>query len=99
MKPEFQEYLQGIGVEGAFLERADEILAQYEALVPDLLAVASLFVSDSVDEEGKRRYGSLWLFTPDAMLEAKEFLEKTEIDLAPLASGCVHWVISTRSFS
>jgi len=99
MRTEFQEYLREIGVEGAFLERADAILAHFEVLVPDLVAEATLFVSDRIDEEGKRRYASLWLFTAEAMMEAKEFLEKVDIDFAPLTNGCVYWVINTRSFS
>lgn len=98
MREEFRTYLLSIGLEGPFFERCEEIVALYERLLPEQVREASIFVSDYVDEENRRRYEGLWLISSTMMMEAKDFLNSDDVDVAPLASGIRYWRITKKDF-
>lgn len=81
MKKDHVEYLEAIGITEKFLARVEAVLAQYEKLhgpVEDAL----LFVSHFFDKESVCHYEGLWLFLPGIMMEAKDFLDKDDLDFA-----------------
>ena len=82
MKNEFVDYLNEVGITDLFQDKAKEAYLFYEKLYPD--AILDLFVSEYIDEEGKRQYENLWFFTSSIFMEAKQFLAEDNFDAAPI---------------
>ena len=78
----FESYFDVIGLDGAFREKANEIIDFYEGLYPGQMK--SIFISEYVDSEGNRHYENLWLFTDTLSFEAKNFLREDRFDSATI---------------
>ena len=96
MKEAFKEYLVNIGITDLFFEKAEAVIAFYEELYPDQLE--NIFVSEYVDDEGKRHYDNMWLFTKDLACEAKAFLTRDEFDVASFGNKVEHWIVKKESY-
>lgn len=96
MKTEFIEYLNEIGITGLFQDRAIEIFSFYNKLYPD--SIQDIFVSEFMDEEGKRQYENIWFFTSTSMMEAKQFLTEDSFDEAPYVKKIKHWIIEKKEY-
>ena len=80
MKEEFNEYLKSLEATAVVSERVEKILEIYSQLI-DKLDVREIFVSEDVNKEKKREWRSLFFFTDDYMLEAKNFVSDTYLDI------------------
>ena len=96
MKKEFVEYLNSIGITGLFQDRAQEISSFYEKITADTMQ--DIFVSEYVDEEGRRQYENLWLFTSSAIFEAKLFLTTDDFDGTPYTKKIKYWKIAKKDY-
>jgi len=82
VKDQFLKYLKGIYLTDVLIHRIDQIIKEYEHLCPD--EIIDIFVSDYVKEDGSREYESLWLFSGNYTMEAKEFVNKDDYDITPI---------------
>ena len=96
MKSEFVDYLNEIGVTALFQDKANEIYSFYDKLYPD--SIQDIFVSEYIDEEGKRQYENLWFFTSTIFMEAKQFLTEDNFDAAPYIKKFKHWTIEKKDY-
>jgi hypothetical protein len=96
MKNEFLEYLNSIGITGLFQERAQAIYSFYEKIIADTMQ--DIFVSDYVNEEGRRLYENLWFFTSSAVFEAKQFLTTDDFDGMPYTKKVKYWRIVKKDY-
>lgn len=96
MKKDFAQYLNGIGIVDLFYERAELVLQFYENLYPN--EIEDLFVSEYIDNEGKRQYESLWFFSSRLAMEAKYFLAGDNFDATPVLERIKYWGLQKTEF-
>ena len=96
MKPEHVKYLNDIGITDLFEDKAKAIYSFYNKIYPD--SIQDIFVSEYIDEEGKRQYENLWFFTSTAFMESKNFLTEDNIDAAPYSKKFRHWTIEKKEY-
>jgi hypothetical protein len=72
MKTEFDQYLKKIGISELFYERSERVVEGVAKFMGE--GILDIFVSDYIDNEGKRHYEDLLLFTENIIVEAKQFL-------------------------
>ena len=80
MKNEFVEYLEFLGVTPVVSERVAKVLEIYSQLFKKL-DVREIFLSEDVNREKEREWRSLILFTDNYILEAKNFLSHTDLEI------------------
>lgn len=83
MNKNFMSYFDAIGLTETLRERIETIFEFYRMLCPeDILRV---FISDYINQDGTRVFASLWFFSKNYLMEAKEFATKDDFDLAVLS--------------
>jgi hypothetical protein len=90
MKAAFKDYINSIGITGGIEERVQNIISQYEILLP-AKEVLDIFVSDYFSEDGNRNFDSLWLFFDDCVCEAKNFILVDNFDCAEYRKDLICW--------
>lgn len=96
MSKSLNKYLMTIGMTNALIKRVKEIIAFYEGHVTD--KVEAVFVSEYIDEEDKRIYQNLWLFTEGLAMEAKNFIGEDIFDCALLTQNVTYWEIDKTEY-
>lgn len=96
MKEDFSQYLKSVGIVDLFYERTEAILQFYEKLYPK--EIEDIFVSEYIDNEGKRQYESLWLFSSQVTGEAKHFLTNDDFDATPISERVSYWKLNKADF-
>jgi|GEM_PF-6182272 len=92
----FDKYLQSIGLDGAFLARANEVIDVYVALYGE--EICDVFVSEYVDSNGMRTYDNLWLFSGSFACESKQFLKNGSFDAAAWGNLVSYWEMNKEKF-
>lgn len=98
MKKEFTDYLDAIGINGAFYERVVEIHQRLTNLLEK--EITDIFVSDYIQEDGTREYENLQVFVKGSIIEVDQFLTNDEIyfnftDKCPFFG----WRLKTRDYN
>ncbi len=96
MKDEFTEYLKTLGMTKPLLDRAESAFSFYAEVIAD--PIEDLFVSEYIDQDGSRKFESLWFFLPDAVLEAKSFASQDQYDYSPLQKELGYWEVKRKDF-
>jgi len=96
MKKEFEEYLEKIGITELFFDKAVEVLDFYEKTCS--IEITDIFVSDYVDHDGERKYESMWLFSPEKIMEAKNFLNEDNFDAATTKNNIIRWELKKTEY-
>jgi hypothetical protein len=96
MKTEWNEYLSSLGFTEVFDERVEEILGFFETVYPG--KTQDIFVTEYFDKEGNRQYGSVWVFTEESAMEAKNFLQEDDFDSVPLSRQVKYWAIKKTDY-
>lgn len=82
MKTVFYDYLKSIGITSPkLLDRIKSIYGIYRKLYPQQMKNCDIFVCDYFTEEGIREYESLWFFSREYCMEAKQFVTKLDLDI------------------
>ncbi len=97
MKHEWKTYLESIGIQKPFLERAEEVIDFYQQIYQD--QIEDIFVTEHFDKDGNRQYESLWLFSKTSMMEAKRFLTVDDFDCSPLENQVRYWCIKKEEYN
>ena len=95
MKPEFETYLKKIGFTTPFLEKAERVYSFYFDIYGE--QIEDIFVSEYVDDDGKRIFENLWFFTSYAVMEAKNFLFEDNFDAMCHSNIIVLWRIKNTN--
>lgn len=96
MKREWLDYMKSIGLAAPFLGRAEQVLLFFEKVHPD--AIDEIFINEYSDKEGNRHYESLWLFSKNAAMEAKRFLQEDDFDSTPLMGQVKYWTVKKTEY-
>ncbi len=80
MKAEFETYLKSLQATNVVLGRANKIFELYGQLI-DGFDAREIFVSEDINKEKKREWRSLFFFTDEYILEAKNFVSETDLDI------------------
>lgn len=82
MKPEFNQYLESIGITDVLQRRIDALM---EGVVLAFgRPIENIFVTEYLDAEGARRYENLWCLSATDLMEAKNFVTEDDFDILPL---------------
>lgn len=80
MKAEFETYLKSLRATDVVLGRAKKIFDLYGQLI-DGFDAREIFASEDLNKEKKREWRSLFFFTDEYILEAKDFVSETNVDI------------------
>ena len=80
MKAEFETYLKSLQATDVVLGRANKIFELYGQLI-DGFDAREIFASEDINKEKKREWRSLFFFTDEYILEAKNFVSETDLDI------------------
>lgn len=90
------EYLSGIGMGDALVERTRAVLGHMIDFLPE--EPQYFFVSEYRDAEGSRSYESLWLLSENFMSEAQQFVVKDQFDVTRVDRGISRVFASNGDF-
>lgn len=83
MKDELNEYLKSLEATDVILKRGEKVLELYSQLFANFDAT-EIFVSEDLNQDKRREWRSLFAFTEEYMLEAKNFVSETDLDVTYL---------------
>ena len=91
LNDDFIDYLQAVTIPLDMGGRIDSIFDFYTRVYPKE-EIKDIFVSDFIDKENERRYESLWLFSDNYIIEARELLIKDNfhINITPYKNRITH---------
>jgi len=75
----FDEYFESIELSKLLRQRVDLLYARYTAIVP-ASKVPYVFIENSIDGEGNRSWGSLWIYGADYCGEYTNFQVQEKFD-------------------
>jgi len=96
MKQQFSEYLTSIGITDLFRQRIEDICALFDDLWK--VEVFDIFVTDYVDNDGRRNYEDLFLFTAEGIVEALQFLTKDVLALNYTTNRPIYLKIDKQNY-
>jgi hypothetical protein len=74
------DYLTAMGFTESLFERVETIIQSLENICVD--EIKDIHVSDFITDDGSRDYDSLWLFSDNFAMEAKQLLTTDNFDIA-----------------
>ncbi len=91
-------YLHDINADGRVAARIEDVIRFYGNILGPA-TLRDLFVSESVDPDGTRQYGSVWLFFDTFICEAKNFLPDNDFDFSNVSrNAIVYWRVQAKDF-
>lgn len=96
MRDEFVDYLGSIGVTQTAMKRVIDVYNFYKPLCPE--EITGIFVTDFINDEGRREYENLWFFSDSLVMEAKRFLTAEEFDMVPFRNSVARWEIKKQDY-
>jgi len=82
MLEQFTEYFDEIELPQPMREKAEQLFQCFADAIASPLQ--SVFISDTFESDGARRYHAFWARTPLLVLEAKNFVAANNLDFTPL---------------
>jgi len=92
MKTNPEEYLRSLGVVAKDVhQRFQQVLEYAEGISPE--PIENLFFSEYINRDGARVHESLWLFSQDHLIEARDWLSIDDLNFLPLRHNIrdLHW--------
>lgn len=96
MKSEFLAYLKSIDIGDPLTERIKNIYDFYTDICS--IEIKDIFVSEYIKEDGSREYESLWFFSDDYAMEAKQFIIQEKFDSAIIKNKINRWDLIKLEF-
>ncbi len=96
MKKEFKQYLDELQAPETLVNRVDEIIGFYSELWN--FDPKTIFVTDSINEDGARIHDSLFLINDAGIAEAKNFLYLDDFDFVPI-DKILSWNIASKNYN
>ena len=97
MKEDFKNYLSSIGVTAKVLsERIETIYQFYQSIGLD--EITGIFLTDYILSDGTRLFESLWFFSENFAMEAKQFLVEDNFDMSLLHKRVHYWNIKKQNY-
>src|SRR5258708_5242521 len=90
----FEDYFKEIEMPSPLRERARQLCNEFATILP--AKPERVFVTDSYDQEGVRRYHSLWISSGNVISEYKNFAVQDNVDFLNLSCG-VRWIEVTKA--
>ena len=96
MKTEWTDYLDALELTHAARTSLEEVYKVSSALTPETFV--TVFVSDYIDDEGKRLFENAWFFSDAYASEAKDFLSQGNSDLVVLRKNVTYIDVKWRDY-
>lgn len=85
MNAKGRKYLKDIDLSKTLIERVERIIKLYNNINND--EIESIFISNTFNEDGKRVFDSLWLFSDNYMIESREFATEDDFDFCSISKS------------
>lgn len=95
MKEQFKCYLETIGASQKLIERAELLLEEAQSLYS--IEMNDIIVCSYIREQ-QEEFTSLWFITTDKLIECKNFLTETDIDLARYANNIKYFNLISKDY-
>jgi len=96
-RKEFERYLKAIGITSkVFLDRIEIIYDMCCEMCPE--EIEDVFVTNYINSQKQVEYENLWFFSPSYCLEAKQFLQKYDLDITPIKERIRYWTITVDNY-
>jgi hypothetical protein len=96
MKSEFVTYLESIGITKPIQEKIEKVYEFYINICPE--EISDIFVTDYIKEDGPREFDSIWFFSNNYIMEAKQFMSKDDFDISPIKGRIVYFSIQKQDY-
>lgn len=96
MKPEFNIYLDSIGLSGAPVGKVSEIYHIYNEVLG--FNIEDIFISEYLNQDGSRIYENLWFFSKDYCFESKFFLTQYDMDSDEILNSIESFTLKKNDF-
>ncbi len=96
MKDEFSKYLDSIEAPQVVRGRVDQIHGFYQILCPE--EITDLYISEYVEDSGRRQYESLWFFSSSYCMEALQFVSQVKLDMIGLHDSVYRWAATAAEY-
>lgn len=93
----FMPYLESIHITTTALQSRCQLVISLLARMTSE-RIEDVFVSDYFNADGTREYESLWCFTKNYVLEAKNFITNIELDIMPISKRVTYWTVTAKDF-
>jgi len=93
----FEEYFEQLGLSRVVCERVESLYASYIRAV-DAARVPSIFVENTIEADGTRVWGSLWIYGPDYAGEVKNFQTETRFDGFNFKHPITRWECTLENY-
>jgi len=95
MAADFSRYLKQMDIAGILAERVTALTSYWEELLGT--TIEDVFVSDTTLADGTREYGSLWLFTNEAVIECRAFGSSDDYDVIRVKNTIMRLLIQQKA--
>lgn len=94
---DYNYYLESLPITRAEIDRINEVLSFTRQIFE--FDFDDIFICEMRNNEGAKKYTSLWLFTNDFFIECKDFLTRNDFDITPLKKGIKYCAIEIKDFN
>ncbi len=96
MRPDFVEYLKGLGMGDVLVERVESIERSVLAVCPE--DTLDLFVGEYIDEDGNRQYEKVFFFTNHYVVESRDFKNTNQFEIDYVRGSIINLKVTADSF-
>lgn len=97
MIDKFKPYLETIGIyTPRLLALIDSIYRILSEMCPE--EIQDIFVSEFIKDDQTREYQNLWFFSPSYVMEAKQFINTHDLDIAHILKGITYYRIRAKDY-
>lgn len=97
MKEEFIKYLESIGITGELTKKIGTVYEFYKEVFPNE-TITDIFITDYIKEDGTREYESLWFFSENYLMEAKQFIIMDDFDITPVKNRIIYIELKKQNY-
>jgi hypothetical protein len=93
----FTKYLKTVGIDNpAILKRCKLIFGLCDKMTRE--TINDIYINDVGSSGEVRNYDSLWCFTNNYAIEAKEFLIGVRLEIIPIGQRISHWAVNAVDY-
>lgn len=93
----YKSYLNDIGfVSDSFVNKIEPLYGIFSEMCPD--EIKDIFITNYVKNDLTKQFQSLWFFSDEYCLEAKQFLTKVDLDIVYLSKSINYWTIKLEDY-
>jgi hypothetical protein len=96
MKSEFNEYLKMLAVSNIVKKRSQAAYELFSTAIGE--NIDQIFISDFINQDGLMQFDTLWFFSKNYLMQAKNFLQTDSYEIMPYKSLITNITIELQNF-